>query len=71
MAMADAAQCAIADCRFEWVPDTILDIGYHKPAELAKAIHAFIAPIFEPVQLASCDLQTVIGRGNRPSLLQI
>ena len=44
MAMADAAQSAIADCRFEWIPDTIHDIGYHKPAELAKAIHAFIAP---------------------------
>ena len=44
MAMADAAQSAITDCRFEWIPDTIHDIGYHKPAELAKAIHAFIAP---------------------------
>ena len=41
--MADAAQSAIGDCRVEWVPDTIHDIGYHKPEEMAKALNAFLA----------------------------
>ena len=44
MDMAEAAQSGIADCRFEWIPDTIHDIGYHKPAELARAIRSFIGP---------------------------
>ncbi|MCE2463644.1 MAG: alpha/beta hydrolase [Dehalococcoidia bacterium] len=41
--MADAAQSAIGDCRVEWIPDTIHDIGYHKPDEMAKALNAFLS----------------------------
>ena len=41
--MADAAQSAIGDCRVEWIPDTIHDIGYHKPEEMAKALNAFLS----------------------------
>ena len=41
--MARAAEVAIQDCRVEWVPDTIHDIGYHKPAELSAIIRRFLA----------------------------
>ena len=41
--MAEAAQASIADCRVEWIPDTIHDIGYHKPAELAQALRSFLS----------------------------
>ena len=40
--MADAAEAAIADCRVEWIPDTMHDIGYHKPAELAQVLRSFL-----------------------------
>ena len=33
---------AIPDCRVHWIPDTIHDIGYHKPRELAQAILEFV-----------------------------
>jgi pimeloyl-ACP methyl ester carboxylesterase len=41
--MAEAAQAAIADCRVQWVPDTIHDIGYDKPAELSEILRLFLA----------------------------
>ena len=41
--MAEAAEAAIADCRVEWIPDTMHDIGYHKPAELAQALRSFLS----------------------------
>jgi pimeloyl-ACP methyl ester carboxylesterase len=31
------------DCRVHWIPETIHDIGYHKPVELANAIDDFLA----------------------------
>ena len=40
--MAEAAESAISDCRVEWIPETIHDIGYHKPQELALALRRFI-----------------------------
>ena len=33
---------AIPGCRVHWIPDTIHDIGFHKPRELAQAILEFI-----------------------------
>ena len=33
---------AIPACRVHWIPDTIHDIGYHKPRELAQAILEFV-----------------------------
>ena len=41
--MAEAARAAIADCRVQWVPDTIHDIGYDKPAELSEILRLFLA----------------------------
>ena len=41
--MAEAARAAIPDCRVEWVPDTIHDIGYHKPGELSRIVLRFLA----------------------------
>ena len=41
--MAGTAQSSIRDCRVEWVPDTIHDIGYHKPQELARMLREFLA----------------------------
>lgn len=40
--MAAAAQQAIANCRVEWIQDTIHDIGYDKPQELAQALRDFL-----------------------------
>ena len=33
---------AIPGCRVRWIPDTVHDIGYHKPRELARAILEFV-----------------------------
>lgn len=43
--MVDMAAAAIPDARVRWIPDTIHDIGYHKPRELADAILAFLDEI--------------------------
>jgi pimeloyl-ACP methyl ester carboxylesterase len=40
--MVEAAHQAISNCRLHWIPDTIHDIGYHKPQELAQAIERFL-----------------------------
>lgn len=40
--MVEAAHQIIRDCRVQWIPDTIHDIGYHKPQELAQAIREFL-----------------------------
>ena len=37
-----AAQQAIKNSRVRWIPETIHDIGYHKPEELAQAIREFL-----------------------------
>ena len=42
-AMVDSATHALKDCRVHWIPETIHDIGYHKPVELAHAISDFLA----------------------------
>ena len=39
----EAAEKAIKDCRVHWIPETIHDIGYHKPQELAQVIGDFLA----------------------------
>ena len=41
-AMVEAATVALKDCRVHWIPNTIHDIGYHKPAELAEVIEEFL-----------------------------
>ena len=41
--MVAAAEKNIKDCRVHWVPETIHDIGYHKPQELAQVIGDFLA----------------------------
>ena len=37
-----AAQQAIKNSRVRWIPETIHDIGYHKPEELAQVIREFL-----------------------------
>ena len=41
--MVAAAEKALPNGRVYWIPDTIHDIGYHKPAELASVILEFLA----------------------------
>jgi pimeloyl-ACP methyl ester carboxylesterase len=41
--MVEAATNALMDCRVHWIPETIHDIGYHKPEELARIIGRYIA----------------------------
>ncbi len=41
--MVEAASAAVPDNRVHWIPETIHDIGYHKPAELAEVIAEFLA----------------------------
>ena len=41
--MVAAAEQALPDGRVQWIPDTIHDIGYHKPGELAGVIRGFLA----------------------------
>ncbi len=38
-----AAEKALKNCRVHWIPETIHDIGYHKPQELAQVIDDFLA----------------------------
>ncbi len=40
--MVDAAASALPDGRAHWIPETIHDIGYHKPQELARVILEFL-----------------------------
>ena len=42
-AMVDAAAQAVPDNRVHWIPETIHDIGYHKPDELADVIAEFLS----------------------------
>ena len=42
-AMVQSAEQALRDCRIHWIPDTIHDIGYHKPVEMASVIREFLA----------------------------
>ena len=37
-----AAEAALLNGRVHWIPDTIHDIGYHKPGELAGVIREFL-----------------------------
>lgn len=41
--MVAAAGAALPNGRIHWIADTIHDIGYHKPAELAEVIREFLA----------------------------
>ena len=41
--MVESAAQNLRDCRVHWVPETMHDIGYHKPAELAWVIREFLA----------------------------
>ena len=43
--MMDLAERAIPDGRVHWIPDTIHDIGYHKPGELAGVIVEFLEAV--------------------------
>ena len=43
--MVELAAAGIPNSRVHWIPETIHDIGYHKPQELAQAISDFIAQI--------------------------
>ena len=38
-----AASQGIKNCRVHWIPETVHDIGYHKPQELASAVLEFLA----------------------------
>jgi hypothetical protein len=38
----EAAARAIKNARVCWIPETIHDIGYHKPQELARVIGEFL-----------------------------
>ena len=40
--MVDLAAAAIPNCQVRWIADTIHDIGYHKPGELAGVIGGFL-----------------------------
>lgn len=40
--MVNLAAEGIPNCRVNWIPETIHDIGYHKPQELARVILKFI-----------------------------
>ena len=42
-AMVKSAEQYLKDCRVHWIPDTMHDIGYHKPVELASEIQKFLA----------------------------
>lgn len=41
--MVGAAAAAVTGCRVHWIPETIHDIGYDKPGELATIIREFLA----------------------------
>jgi pimeloyl-ACP methyl ester carboxylesterase len=39
----NASAAGIEDCRVHWIPETVHDIGYDKPQDLARAIREFLA----------------------------
>ena len=41
--MVDAAEKGLINGRVHWIPETIHDIGYHKPQELAQVIDEFLS----------------------------
>ncbi|PKB63553.1 MAG: hypothetical protein BZY80_06650 [SAR202 cluster bacterium Io17-Chloro-G2] len=41
--MVEAAAKIIKDCQIHWIPNTMHDIGYHKPGELAGVIVDFLS----------------------------
>ena len=41
--MVEMASKAIANCRVHWIPNTMHDIGYHKPRELADVVIDFLS----------------------------
>ena len=41
--MVDGAMRVANNCRVHWIPETIHDIGYHKPRELARVIRDFLS----------------------------
>ena len=41
--MVEAAEKSLKNARVRWIPETIHDIGYHKPQELAQVIGDFLA----------------------------
>ncbi len=41
-AMVNSASQDLRDCRVHWVPETMHDIGYHKPGELVSVIREFL-----------------------------
>jgi hypothetical protein len=41
--MVDAADKALKNGQVHWIPETIHDIGYHKPQELAQVIGDFLS----------------------------
>ena len=41
--MVAAAEQSLKNCRVHWISETIHDIGYHKPQELAQVIGEFLA----------------------------
>jgi len=41
--MVDAAEKGLKNGRVHWIPETIHDIGYHKPQELAQVIDDFLS----------------------------
>ena len=43
--MVNMAADAIPNCRVNWIPETIHDIGYHKPEELVEAIKGFLEQV--------------------------
>ena len=43
LVMVESATRDLKDCRVHWIPNTIHDIGYHKPVELAGVIADFLA----------------------------
>ena len=40
--MVGAAEAALPNGRAHWIPETVHDIGYHKPEELARVIREFL-----------------------------
>ena len=40
--MVESATHYLKNCRVRWIPETMHDIGYHKPIELAKVIQEFL-----------------------------
>ncbi len=43
----EAASRSIRQCQVRWIPETVHDIGYHKPQELAQVIQEFLQEIVE------------------------